>query len=143
MAQWFETSVTYTKRMEDSSEKRVTEKYLFDVLSFTEAEARTTEERKPYISGDFVVKACKCTNIAEIFWCDGADKNYLAKVAFIEIDERTGAEKVHTQQILVQANNFKHAYDNFIGGMRGTMADYELLSLAETPILEVYEAKIS
>ena len=63
----------------------MTEKNLFDALSFTEAEARTIEELTPYISGDFSVKAVKKTKISEIFFDDTADKFYLVNVAFITI----------------------------------------------------------
>lgn len=142
MALWFETAVFYDKMQENGTIKKVTEKFLVDALSFAEAEARTIEERKPYMSGDFNVKAAKKTKIAEIFNLD-AERYYLAKVAFIIIDENTGVEKRSISQILVGAADFKEAYDNFYDGMKGTMADFELVSLAETPIMDVYPAKLS
>ena len=70
MAQWFETSVTYDKMMENGTIRKSTEKFLFDALSFTEAEARTIEERTPLVSGEFSVKTAKRTKIAEIFFDD-------------------------------------------------------------------------
>lgn len=54
--------------MENGSVKRVTEPYLVDALSFTEAESRIIEEQKPFISGDFSIPVIKKTNIAEIFF---------------------------------------------------------------------------
>lgn len=74
MALWFECKVRYDKMMENGSVKRVTEPYLVDALSFTEAEARITEEVRPFISGDFSIPAIKKTNIAEIFYDQTADK---------------------------------------------------------------------
>ena len=65
------------------------------------------------------------------------------KVAFITIDEKTAAEKKSTSLILVAGNNFKHAYDNFMDGMKGTMADFEIVSIAETAYLDVYGADLS
>ena len=41
--QFFEVAVRYDKTMENGAVKRVTEPYIVDALSFTEAEARTTE----------------------------------------------------------------------------------------------------
>ena len=144
MANWFECKVRYDKMMENGAVKKVNEPYLVDALSFTEAEARIIEERTPYISGEFSVSAVKRTKIAEIFWNDddAADRFYLVKVAFITIDEKTAVEKRSTSLILVQASNFKEAYDNFIKGMAGTMADYEIMSISETPLMDVYKMKV-
>ena len=119
----------------------MTERYLVDALSFAEAEARTTEEQSPYISGEFTVSVARKTKIAEIFGAD-AERFYLAKVAFITINEKTAQEKRSVSHILVGAPNFSEAYDNFMDGMKGTMADFELVSLTETPILDVYPARV-
>ncbi len=143
MANWFECKVRYDKMMENGAVKKVTEPYLVDALSFTEAEARIIEEQTPFISGEFNVSAVKRTKISEIFWDDSADKWYLAKVAFITIDEKSGVEKKQTTMILVAANDFKGALDNFMEGMKGTMADFEIVSISETPIMDVYKVKLS
>ena len=143
MANWFECKVRYDKMMENGVPKKVNEPYLVDALSFTEAEARIIEEQTPFISGDFSINAVKRTKISEIFWDDTADKWYMAKLAFITIDEKTAVEKKTTTLILVAGSDFKGAYDNFMDGMKGTMADFELVSLAETPIMDVYKANLS
>ncbi len=128
MALWFESSVAFDKIQGNGAVKKVTEKNLFDALSFTEAEARTIEELTPYISGDFSVKAVKKTKISEIFFDDTADKFYLVNVAFITIDEKSGVEKETISQILVQANDFDSAVAAFKDGMKGTMADWIIKS---------------
>lgn len=140
MANWFECKVRYDKMMENGAVKKVNEPYLVDALSFTEAEARIIEERTPYISGDFSVSAVKRTKIAEIFWNDdeAADRFYTVKVAFITIDEKTAAEKRAISQILVAGSSFDGAYDNFKDGMKGVMGDFDLVSLTETALLDVY-----
>ena len=143
MALWFESSVAFDKIQENGAVKKVTEKNLFDALSFTEAEARTIEEITPYISGDFSVKAVKKTKISEIFFDDTADKFYLVNVAFITIDEKSGVEKETISQILVQANDFDGAVAAFKDGMKGTMADWVIKSVTETPYMGVYPAKLS
>ncbi|MDE5555729.1 MAG: DUF4494 domain-containing protein [Muribaculaceae bacterium] len=142
MANWFECKVRYDKLQENGAVKKVNEPYLVDALSFTEAEARIIEEQTPFISGDFSVSAVKRTKISEIFWNEGGDRWYLVKVAFITIDERSGVEKRTSTLILVQASDFKEALDNFIEGMKGTMADYEVVSIAETPLMDVYKVKV-
>lgn len=142
MSNWFETKVRYDKMMENGTQKKVNEPYMVDALSFTEAEARTIEELTPFISGDFSISAVKRTNITEIFWNDAADKWYHVKVNFITLDEKTAVEKKTTTHILVAANNFREALDNFMEGMKGTMADFEVASIAETTIMDVFKAKL-
>ena len=114
MSNWFECKVRYDKLQENGSVKKVTEPYLVDALSITEAVARITDEMAPFISGDYSVSSAKSTKIAEIFWDDSADKWYLVKVAFITIDEKTAAEKKSVSQILVAGSSFKGAFDNFM-----------------------------
>ena len=142
MANWFECKVRYDKLQDNGAVKKVTEPYLVDALSFTEAEARIIDEQTPYISGEFSVSAVKRTKIAEIFWNEEGDKWYLVKVAFITIDERSGVEKRATSQILVQAKDFKNALDSFLEGMKGTMADFEIVGINETPLIDVYKVKL-
>ena len=142
MANWFECKVRYDKMMENGVVKKVNEPYLIDALSFTEAEARIIKEQTPFISGDFSVSAVKRTKISEIFRDDRADKWYLVNVAFITIDEKSGAEKRSVSQMLVAGNEFKDAFDNFMEGMKGTLGDFEIVSIAETPIMDVYDAEL-
>lgn len=143
MNQLFISTVRYEKMMENGLNKTVNEQYLFDALSFTEAEARTIEELQPYISGEFTIPQIVKPRISELFLTTDldADRYYKVKVAFITLDEKTGAEKKTGSFILVQASDFKNAYDRFIEGMEGTMSDYEIVSIVETPILNYYPAK--
>ncbi len=141
MANWFECKIRYDKTQENGSIKKVTEPFLVDALSFTEAEARIIEEQTPFVSGELNVSAVKRTKISEIFWDDSADRWYLVKVAFITIDEKTAVEKKAISQILVAATDFKGALNSFMEGMKGTMADFEIQSITETPIMDVYKVK--
>ena len=127
---------------ENGAVKKVNEPYLVDALSFTEAEARIIEEMTPFISGDFSVSAVKRTKIAEIFRDDSADRYYLVKCAFITLDEKTAAEKKTVTTMLVAASDFKGAYDNFMEGMKSTMADFEIQAINETLIMDVFDAKL-
>ena len=142
MSNWFECKVRYDKTQENGSIKKVTEPYLVDALSFTEAEARITEEQAPFISGDFNVSAVKRTKITEVFWDETGDKWYLAKLAFVTIDPKSGAEKKTTSLTLVQAKDFRTAFENVVEEMKGTASDYEIVSIAETMIMDVYKVKL-
>lgn len=147
MAQWFECKVRYDKTMEDGLLKKVTETYLVDALTFTEAEKRFLEEISPYLSGDYEVAGIKKAKLAELFESnDGNDDRwYRAKVAYITLDEKSGAEKRSSQTMLVQAQSLKTAVQNLENGLRDTMGDYEFTSIAETTILDIfhYETKES
>ena len=138
MATWFECKVKYDKIQENGSVKKVNEPYLVDALSFTEAEARIIEECTPYISGEFSISAVKKTKISEIFWDETGDRYYMVKVMFITIDEKTAVEKKSASFILVQASDFKGALENFMSGMKGTMADFEIASITETALKDVF-----
>lgn len=142
MALWFECKVRYDKIQENGAVKKVNEPYLVDALTFTEAEARILEEMKPYISGDYSIASEKKTRISEIFFNEGGDRYYLVKVAFVTIDEKSGTEKKAVSQILVQAFDFDSAVANFKKGMEGTLADYEIQSISETMIMDVYTADL-
>lgn len=139
---YIETAARYDKMQENGVVKKVTEKFLVDALSFTEAEARTIEELTPYISGGFEVSATKKTKIAEILGDKEADKFYLAKVAFVTIDERTAKEKKPVSQWLIGGTDFKDAYETVLREINKCMADIEIQSLSETAIREFYPAKV-
>lgn len=141
MANWFETKVSYNKTMENGTNKKVTEAYLVDALSFTEAEARISEEIAHFTS-DYSITAVKRSKIVEIFRRKTGERWYLVKVAFITLDEKTAVEKKTISQILVAADNFKEAFDNFMEGMKGTLADFEINTIQETAIMDVYDADL-
>lgn len=138
MARYYEVSLRYDKTQENGDEKRVSEKYLVDALSLTEAEARVTEKMQPYISGEFYATSAKETAIAETCGDIGCGKFFLAKVAFITIDEKTAKEKRSISQMLVGAENFDEAYKAFNEYMRDTLVDYTLVSLSETKYLDLF-----
>lgn len=143
MALWFECKVRYDKTHENGTVKKVNEPYLVDALSFTEAEARITEELRPYISGDFSIVAEKKTKISDIFFNSAGDRFYLVKVNYITINEKTGEDMKTENQILVQASGFEDALDVFKTSMKGTMADYEIASIAETLIMDVFPVNLN
>lgn len=142
MSLWFECKVRYDKMQENGAVKKVTEPYLVDALSFTEAEARIIEEITPFISGEFSVSAVKKTRVSEIFFDETADKYYMVKVNFITLDEKTGVEKKSASFILTQASDFAGALKRFEEGMKGSAADYEIASIAETMLMDVYPANL-
>lgn len=139
---YFIATCKYEKMQENGAVKRVSEKYLCDALSIVEADAVVTENLKPYISGDFFTSKVENSPIAEVIGDKEADKFYLAKVAFVTIDERSGKEKKTVSQWLIGGTNFNDAYEMVLREINKCMADIEIVSLAETPIKEFYPAKL-
>lgn len=135
---FFECKIRFEKTVENGLSKKVTEAYLVDALSFTEAEARIIEETQPFISGVFSVVSIKRENISELFPNENGDKWYKVKVNFITLDERTGAEKKIASYMLAQGSDIDQAKATFTEGMKGTMADYEMESIKETKIMDIY-----
>ena len=140
-ANWFLCKIRYDKVMEDGLQKKVTEQYVVDGLSFTEAEARIIDQMSQYISGEFeVVEIDRCA-FREVFLSDdpAADKWYKSKLQFVTIDEVTAKEKKTSVYYLVQAGSFEGARKNIDEVMGSTMIDYIISSVAETSIMDVFE----
>lgn len=136
MHTWFECKIRYERVMENGMNKKVTEPYLVDALSFTEAEARIIEEMTPFISREFTISDIKRANYSELFPSDeaSADRWFKCKLFFITLDDKSGAEKKTSTQVLVQAADLRDAVKKLDEGMKGTMADYQIASVSETAI---------
>lgn len=140
-AVWFETKIRYEKTMEDGMQKKVSESYVVDALSFTEAENTIIEEMRVYISGEFKVTDLKQAAYGEIFFsdADADDKWYKSRLQFITIDEKTEKEKRSTVTYLVQAGSVPAAVKHIEEVMGGTLIDYVIVSIQETQIMDVFE----
>ena len=140
-ATWFETKIRYEKTMEDGLQKKVTEQYVVDALSFTEAESSIIEEMSSYISGEYKITDIKPAAYGEIFFSDAPvdDRWYKAKLQFITIDEKTEKEKRATVNYLVQAATLPAAVKHVDEVMGATMVDYVIAAIAETQIMDVFE----
>ena len=159
MAQWFECKIKIDKTTADGLIKTTTENYLVDALSFTEAEARITEEMRPYISGEFKVDSVKRVRVSEMFFDETGDRWYKAKVNFVTLDEKKaiknqsqyefyggvskGVEKRTASYMYVQASEFSKALQNLMEGMKGTMSDFEVAAINETNLLDVFKEDLT
>lgn len=142
---WFECKVRYEKTQEDGSEKMVNELYVVDALSFTEAEASIIDNMSVYVSGEFKVANINPANYNEIFFSGNDDDDlwFKARLAFITIDEKKDKEKRTYVNYLIQAKCIERAKRYVDEVMGKTMNDYELKSLSETKIFDVFEHDLS
>ena len=140
VSKFFEVKIQYKKMQEDGKEKKVTEQYVVEALSFTEAESRIAEEMLPYTDGDLDVVSEKIAPYYEILLSENSndDKWFLSKVAFITLDEKTAKEKKQTFRYLVQAATSEHALDYTKTMLNQCLSDYSIDSVQDTPTLNVF-----
>ena len=140
VSKFFEVKIQYLKMQEDGKEKKVTEQYVVEALSFTEAESRIAEEMLPYTDGDLDVVSEKIAPFNEIFLSDNSndDKWFVSKVGFITLDEKTAKEKKQTFRYLVQAATSEHALDYTKTMLNQCLSDYSIDSVQDTPTLDVF-----
>jgi hypothetical protein len=138
MNKFFEAKVKYRKTIEGGEQKLVTEAYLLEALSYTEAEAKTIEEVSAYISGEFKLSSLRVTNFSEVYSFVNADRWFKSKVSLSSYDEESGKEKRTNNYLLIQANNVIEAYNNTVIAMKGTMGDFSITTISETNLIDVF-----
>lgn len=136
-ATYFECGVRYERQTENAGQKKVTELYIVDAISFTEAEERITREMQPFVSGTFDVITIKRTRYSEfINNVPFGDRFYKVKVMYITLDEKTAK---HTPVFfLVQASDINTARKVVDDYHKSTAIDYEIVTLDETKYLDVF-----
>ncbi len=136
----FECGIRYEKTLENGMQKKVTELYIVDALSFTEAESRIIKEMSCYVSGEFDVVSEKITNYSQLVKSDNAqaDKWYKVKINYIQTDERTEKEKKTATYLLVQAKDIDDARRMTNKYMEGTVVDWDCEAVSETKIMDVF-----
>lgn len=145
-ATFFECKVRYEKTMETGELKKVTETYVVDALSFTEAEGRVIEEMRPYVGdNEMEVTAIKISSYKKLFFseCEADEKYYKVRCNFITIDEKNGKERKTFADYLVQASSVDEARKTIEEAMSVMLIDYVIGSIVETNIMDVFEYKSS
>lgn len=117
---YFEVGVRYQKTTEDGQNKVVTEKFLLDAVSFTEAE--------------------KITNISEVATTEdaAADKFYKVKMNIITVDENSGRERKTPQVVIIQAASVDDARKRFDTYIKGRLTDVTLEAVSETKYMDYF-----
>lgn len=142
MNYWFECRVSYERQADSVGMKKVSESYLVDALSFTEAEERIIKEVRPFVSvGELEVVNIRRARIAELFLNDEAedDRYFRAKVNFITVDEKSGSEKKTSATMIVKSDSLPNAVTELKAQLDSQMASYEIASVTDTQILDVFQ----
>jgi hypothetical protein len=135
---WYECKVKYRKTHESGERKVTTDTYLLDAVSYTEAEARISEEMKTLTNEEFQIRNIKVANFSEVHPFENSDRWFKAKVSLVALDEESGKERKTNIYLLVQANDVKEAFENCTKVMEDTMGDYSIPAITESPILDVF-----
>ena len=142
MNYWFECKVSYERQADSMGMKKVSESYLVDALSFTEAEKRIIKEIRPFVSvGELEVVNIRRARIAELFLNEEAedDRYFRAKVNFITVDEKSGSEKKTSATMIVKSDSLPNAVTELKAQLDSQMASYEIATVTDTQILDVFQ----
>ena len=138
--EWFEVTIAYDAISDSGADVVKKEVYLVDAVSFGDAEERVYNERKAFITGDSLVAKVKRVKYEEIIQNveEVKDKYYKARIDLITFDEKSGEEKRKRYNVLVNASYFYDAVEKLKDSMKVWLSDIEVISMQETPILEVF-----
>ena len=140
MDKWYLCTVSYERQADNMGLHKVSESYLVDALSFTEAEERVIKEVTPLVSfGALEVANIRPMRLSELLLDErGSGKYYRARVGFIEINQATGQERSVNTAMVVQADTLKEAVAKLVDYLEEGRTSYEVVGIAELDILDVY-----
>lgn len=137
MLNLFEVKVKYTGIDESTGkEKKLTDCYLIDAVSFTDAEAIITSEMEAIITGEFEVHSIKRESVADCVFNENG-KWYKSKVSYTDLDETTGKEKKSKFVYMVKADSVDHAKQVIDDLLKEMVVPYEVKSISETNIVDI------
>ncbi len=135
---WFNCKAKYQKENEDGIVKNVTEPYLIDAFSYTEAESRIYEVLENMISGEFAITQITKTNLTDVFHFEGCDIWYKCKIVYYVSDGESEKEKKISNFMLVSAENVKDAFEKLNESLNNMLVTFVIASIVESPIVEVF-----
>lgn len=138
MRTWFLCKVKYAKENEQGLLKNISEQYLVDAVSFTEAESILYDRLASQIRGDFQVTGISKSNIVDVFFYEDADIWYKCKISYMVADGDSGKEKKVTQYMIVTASDSKEAFDRIQESLSNMLVSFRIPDIVESPIVEVF-----
>lgn len=138
MRTWFLCKVKYAKENEEGLLKNISEQYLVDAVSFTEAEAILYDRLASQIRGDFQVTGISKSNIVDVFFYEDSDIWYKCKISYLVADADSGKEKKVTQYMIVTAEDVKNAYDRIQESLSNMLVSFRIPDIVESAIVEVF-----
>lgn len=138
MQEWFDCKVKYLKIDDDGRERKVSKNFLFDAVTYTDAESRVAESLREMIRGEFVVEKISKSNIIEVFPHETGEWWFKVKISIVTIDENAGREKKINNYFLVAADDIDQALSRIKDGLSYILVPYEILSVTRSNIVDVF-----
>jgi hypothetical protein len=137
MSAWYECKIAYQKTLENGKTAKISEIYLVDAVSFTDAETRMYKEFGDTL-GEFTLQSVKKPRISELVHNEEAFKWYRVKVNITTLDEKSGKESKSNQIIIASAANAKLAYEAVDQLFSDSVSDYEIVEIVHTLIVDIF-----
>ena len=148
MPNWFLGKIRYQQPIDDASvgtrneefikQKTVTEAYLVDAVSYTDAEARLYQEIAAN-TPEFEITDISRMKLADVFLNeDGAETWFKVKALFITDDEKTGKQKKSPSLMLVNAETPKQAYERVEQSLKSALDPFEITDVNLTKIVDIF-----
>lgn len=139
MQTWFESKVKYMKTSESGSETMVTENFLLDAVSYTDAETRIIRQMQQIVrGGEFSVVDIKKSRIAEVFPYEAGEWWFKATINLVTVDEEAGKEKKMKAQYLIMADDIKQALERLDESLEYLVIPFVTSALAVSTIVDVF-----
>jgi len=144
MPSWYQGKIRYQKeeivtdkRGDQVKLKTINEAYLVDAVSYTDAEARLYKEVAAN-TPNFTVTTISPMRLADVFFFEGGgDTWFKCKVVFLTEDEQ-GREKRIVNQMLVNAENAKQAYERIEESLKTMLIPIQITDVNTTKILDIF-----
>ncbi|MBT3382128.1 MAG: DUF4494 domain-containing protein [Prolixibacteraceae bacterium] len=139
MQTWFESKVKYMKVSESGNEQMITENFLLDAVSYTDAETRIIRQMQQTVKGgEFGIVDIKKSRIAEVFPYDIGEWWFKATINLVTVDEDAGKEKKLRTYYLVMADDIKEALGRLDESLSYLVIPYVVSALAVSTIVDVF-----
>lgn len=139
MQTWFESKVKYNKVSQSGNEQIVTENFLLDAVSYTDAETRTIKQMHELVrGGEFQIVDIKKSRIAEVFPFDDGEWWFKATINLVTVDEEAGKEKKLRTYYLIMADDIKEALARLEESLSYLVIPYVTSALAVSTIVDVF-----
>lgn len=138
MQTWFECKAKYVKVTESGKEQTVTENFLLDAVSFTDAETRMIRQLEQMVKGEFNVTDIKKSRIGEVFPYETGEWWFKATINLVTVDEEAGKEKKMRTYYLVMADDIKQALERLEESLSYLVIPYVVSALAVSTIVDVF-----
>ncbi|MDX1629186.1 MAG: DUF4494 domain-containing protein [Fulvivirga sp.] len=138
MKTWYTCKIKHNKEAEDGLLKQVTEAFLVDAVSYTDAETRINEIAERDMHGEWAVTQITKTNIAEVIPSEEAESWFKCKVTYTTVDGDNDKEKKINTYMLVAALHAKQAFETIEEHFKGMLVPYDIPSITLSNIVEVF-----